>query len=323
MWILAFFGYLSQVNGDVIVNLANGQVRGIQSVTDTCNTDVCSTEHPYYAFKGMRYAQPPERFKRSVAVKPWTGIYDATSDGASCIQVPRSNLKESEDCLFINVYTPTLPSDSNISLAVMVWIYGGTFIFGDSNYATYGPDHFLLENVIIVSLNYRLGLFGFMSTGNDLLPGNDGIKDLVLGLQWIKENIHAFNGDPNNILLFGESAGAALISYLIQSPLTRNLGLEKVAHGGELNYFWKNSFTTSTKFSSNDLLTRRRLIRLWTNFAKYGNPTPVLDTILQNITWPTASLGRTNINCDPSHTKTDTKGRWFNSEKPTKNCGSC
>ena len=100
----------------------------------------------------------------------------------------------------------------------MVWIYGGAFIQGDSKYTTYGPDYFLEEDVVFVSFNYRVGPLGFLSTEDTNAPGNWGLKDQVLALQWIKDNIKYFGGDSNKITIFGESAGSASVSYLLQIP---------------------------------------------------------------------------------------------------------
>lgn len=100
----------------------------------------------------------------------------------------------------------------------MVWIYGGGFEGGDSTYDNYGPDFLLEKNVIVVSLNYRLGFLGFLSTGDNVVPGNNGLKDQVLALKWVKDNIDRFCGDPNQITLAGQSAGSASVAYHIQSP---------------------------------------------------------------------------------------------------------
>lgn len=118
----------------------------------------------------------------------------------------------------------------------MVWIYGGGFAVGDGNYATYGPDQLVSENVIVVTFNYRLGIFGkpflvnpqffykilfsgFAFTADNVAPGNLGLKDQIFALQWVQRNIETFGGDKNLVTVFGQSAGAVSVSYLVVSPL--------------------------------------------------------------------------------------------------------
>lgn len=105
--------------------------------------------------------------------------------------------------------------------SVMVWIYGGAFVHGNSSYISYGPDYLLEKDVIYVSFNYRLGVFGFLSTEDLSCPGNMGLKDQVLALNWVQRNIKYFGGDPDRVTIFGESAGASSVSYLLQSTMTR------------------------------------------------------------------------------------------------------
>lgn len=103
----------------------------------------------------------------------------------------------------------------------MVWIYGGGYIYGNSSYRSFGPDYLLEKDVIFVSFNYRLGIFGFLSTEDLSCPGNTGMKDQVQALIWIQRNIKYFGGDPNSITIFGVSAGASSVSYLLQSKLAK------------------------------------------------------------------------------------------------------
>lgn len=205
----------------IVIKIKGGRVRGRMALTD-------NEFNPFYAFRAMRYAEPPKRFEPSVPVKPWKEVYDATDDKNGCIQIPfsESGYPEAEDCLFINVYTPTLPGREGYKgpLPVMFWVHGGAIMSGDSTYNYYGPDYFMDEKVIVVTLNYRLGAFGFLSTGDNLCPGNNGLKDLIMGLKWTQENIEYFGGNKKNVTLFGESAGGALAMYLAQSPLTKDKG---------------------------------------------------------------------------------------------------
>ncbi|VEN60664.1 unnamed protein product [Callosobruchus maculatus] len=165
---------------------------------------------PYYSFRGIPYAEPPIgnlRFKPPVEKSKWNGTLDATREGSQCVQNINPVLG-SEDCLFINVYTPSLKQEN---LSVLVFIHGGAFINGNSSYEVQPPDLFLEENLVFVMFNYRLGVFGFIST-EDLV---------VLALKWVQKNIHYFGGNPEAVTVFGQSAGAASVSYHTQSPSSK------------------------------------------------------------------------------------------------------
>jgi carboxylesterase type B len=108
----------------------------------------------------------------------------------------------------------------------MVFIYGGGFEAGFATYDLYGPDYLLEKDVVVATLNYRLGILGFLSTGDMVVPGNNGLKDQVMALKWIKNNIENFGGDPNKITIFGQSAGSASVSYHMQSPQSKGNRIE-------------------------------------------------------------------------------------------------
>lgn len=133
-----------------------------------------------------------------------------------------------EDCLYLNVFTPEKPQVGK-QLPVMVWIHGGGFANGCGNQEWYGPDYLVPKGVILVSINYRLAAFGFLSFANTECPGNFGLKDQSLGLKWVQQNISAFGGDPNNVTIFGESAGSASVHYQVLSPLSRGLFQKAIA----------------------------------------------------------------------------------------------
>nr|CAI5868611.1 unnamed protein product [Callosobruchus analis] len=179
----------------LIISLPNGKIKGLYQRTAHKGT-------PFYSFRGIPYAEPPVgslRFKPPVKKSKWNGILDATEEGCQCVQSSKP-VVGSEDCLFINVYTPSVRN---------------------SSYAVQPPDLFLDENLVFVMFNYRLGVFGFLSTEDLVLPGNNGLKDQVLALKWVQENIRYFGGNPGAVTLFGQSAGAASVSYHIQSPLSK------------------------------------------------------------------------------------------------------
>nr|AYN64428.1 carboxylesterase [Dendroctonus armandi] len=203
-----------------LITISDGELIG--SVNYTYHEKVL-----YYAYRGIPFAKKPIgdlRFASPVKNDPWTGTLDATKDKVACTQIglfysSSTNVTGSEDCLYINVYSTNVTGN----LPVMVWIYGGTLLGGSSDYQTYGPDYFLEKGVVYVSFNYRLGIFGFLSTEDLTAPGNWGLKDQVLALNWVNQNIKSFGGDPNQVTIFGQSAGGYSVSYLALSNLTTGL----------------------------------------------------------------------------------------------------
>ncbi|XP_014290285.1 esterase FE4 [Halyomorpha halys] len=182
------------------------------------------------AFEGIPYAKPPagkHRFKEPVPASPWLGIYNATREPPSCLQLDillTKTLLGSEDCLYINVYTPKLPNGKTTNpelLDVLAYIHGGAFVLGKSGH--HGPSLLLQKDVVLVTFNYRLGPLGFLSTEDSVVPGNNGLKDQVLALKWIQKNIAAFGGNPNSVTLGGLSAGGASCHYHLLSPLSKGL----------------------------------------------------------------------------------------------------
>lgn len=139
-----------------------------------------------------------------------------------------------EDCLILNVYTPRIPKESTMPsiLPVMFWIHGGGFASGSSSTILFGPDFFMDEDVILVTTNYRLGALGFLSTEDEVITGNMGLKDIVLALKWVRDNIHVFNGDKNQVTIFGNNAGGTAVSLLMQSPLATGLFHKAICQSG-------------------------------------------------------------------------------------------
>ncbi|PSN44744.1 Venom carboxylesterase-6 [Blattella germanica] len=170
----------------------------------------------------------------------WTGVREATQESDVCIQM-NPTLQGKEDCLFLNVYTPQLPvlAAKNTSLMpVMVWIHGGGFAWGSGNRKLQGPDYLMDENVVFVSLNYRLGAFGFLSLENKDAPGNAGLKDQVMALRWVRDNIKQFGGDPNDVTIFGQSSGAACVHYHMLSPISEGLFHRAISQSGSALSPW-------------------------------------------------------------------------------------
>lgn len=157
-------------------------------------------------------------FQKATPQEPFDDIFDATDDSAICPQREEFNqtLVGNLDCLHLNIYTPTTASPANLK-AVMVLIYGGGYYIGFAGRYLYGPKFFLRYDVLLVTLNYRLGPYGFMCLGTPEVPGNEGFKDQLLALRWINQNIEAFGGDPNKITIFGNSAGGMAADFHILS----------------------------------------------------------------------------------------------------------
>ncbi|XP_060524289.1 juvenile hormone esterase-like [Cylas formicarius] len=207
--------------GDPIVSIPDGQVRGLELQT--------SSNKSFYGFQGIPYGLPPVgdlRFQAPLPAEPWSGILNATHEASPCIFLVNYSyypdpLVENEDCLFINVYTPTL--DSSSKLSVMFWIYGGGYVGGSGEYRYYGADYLVEDDVVVVTFNYRLGPFGFLSTGDEVIPGNAAMKDQVLALQWVKKNIEYFGGDPDKVTIFGESSGGMSVGLHLISKQSAGL----------------------------------------------------------------------------------------------------
>ncbi|XP_049948073.1 esterase FE4-like [Schistocerca serialis cubense] len=192
----------------------------------------------YLAFRGIPYAQPPVgelRFKPPQPGAPWSGVRDATSEGSVAPQLDGDTGRYvgNEDCLFLNVYTPRLPSEATRELLpVMVLVHGGGLVHLSGSSQWWGPDFLVRRGVVMVSFNYRLGVLGFLATGDSVVPGNMGFKDQVMALRWVRDNIASFGGDPDNVTIFGVSAGGWSCHALMMSPLAKGLFRRVIAQSG-------------------------------------------------------------------------------------------
>ncbi|XP_059179288.1 uncharacterized protein LOC131958336 [Physella acuta] len=224
--VVALFAHVLSVTADdVVVELASGgQLKGV--------TKQFNSGQMVDVFYEIPYAQPPtgdQRFQPPTPAAPWTGVRDASKPGVICPQKPGEIMFErrSENCLYLNVFTP----DVNGSLPVMVWIHGGGYrtgsYFNDGDGSTLAP-----HGIVVVAINYRLGPFGFLSTGDDVMPGNYGMLDQVLALKWVQQNIKVFGGDPGQVTIAGESAGAFSVGLLVVSPLAKGLFKRAIMESG-------------------------------------------------------------------------------------------
>ncbi|XP_015516134.2 esterase E4 isoform X1 [Neodiprion pinetum] len=193
----------------------------------------------FFAARGVRYGEAPigeHRFKQAVPAKPWTTVFDATEEGPACPQ-PAAILP-SEDCLRLNVYTPKLPSaqNSDAKKPVLVFFHAGGFYVGSAQSNLYGPEYLMDQDIVLVTVNYRLMSLGFISTGDAEAPGNLGLKDQVEALRWVKRNIESFGGDSGNVVIAGYSAGAWSVSLHLVSPMTKGLFHRAIAMSGSATY---------------------------------------------------------------------------------------
>nr|XP_013116638.1 unnamed protein product [Stomoxys calcitrans] len=222
----------------VIAQTTFGKVKGVKwrSVYGHCE---------YFSFEGIPFAKPPVgelRFKAPVEPEPWSGIKRCTHVRSKPCQynIIMKQCQGQEDCLYLNVYTKQL--NPSRPMPVMVWIYGGGFQMGEASRDLYSPDYLMMENIVLVTIAYRLGPLGFLCLDDEKceIPGNAGLKDQVLALRWVKNNCHFFGGDSTNITIFGESAGGASAHYLMLSEQTKDLFHKVVVMSGSAMAPWAN-----------------------------------------------------------------------------------
>jgi para-nitrobenzyl esterase len=197
------------------------------------------------AFLGLPYAAPPVGDLRWKAPEPpanWKGVRDATKFGGHCFQghiyndMTFPDAGESEDCLYLNVYVPA-NAKSNSKLPVMFWIHGGGYESGSASEPRHNGDFLPTKGVVLVTINYRLGVFGFLATAElakeaNGVAGNYGLLDMVAALKWVKANIAGFGGDPGNVTIFGESAGSFAVSTLMAAPTAQGLFHRAIGESG-------------------------------------------------------------------------------------------
>ncbi|XP_036897585.1 carboxylesterase 5A [Sturnira hondurensis] len=220
-------------------NTRLGWVQGKQAA-------VLGSTVPVNMFLGVPFAAPPLgplRFANPQPMLPWNGFRDATSYPKLCLQnsdwlssyehmlkVRSPNLGVSEDCLYLNIYAPAR-ADTGAKLPVMVWFPGGAFQTGSASMFD-GSALAAYEDVLVVTTQYRLGMFGFFNTGDQYALGNWAFMDQLAALTWVQENIEFFGGDPHSVTIFGESAGAISVSSLVLSPLASGLFHKAIMESG-------------------------------------------------------------------------------------------
>jgi para-nitrobenzyl esterase len=211
------------------VSLTGGQLRGV------------ALDHGGASFKGIPFAQPPVgdlRWRPPLPAKSWTAVRDATAFSAPCAQNSGGRMQEtsSEDCLYLNIWTPQWPAGAN--LPVMFWIHGGGNYGGTASANNFDGESLARHGVIVVTANYRLSIFGWFShpeltrESQNHASGNYGLMDQIAALKWVRDNIARFGGAPGNVTVFGQSAGAVDANVLMTSPLATGLFARAIAESG-------------------------------------------------------------------------------------------
>src|SRR5690349_11137346 len=226
---------MGQLNGEAPrVKIANGELEGVN-------------ESGIKTFKGVPFAAPPVgnlRWREPQPVVNWNSVRKADKFGPRAMQLPvfgdmnfRSN-GVSEDCLYLNVWTPS--KTGNERLPVLVYFYGGGFIAGDGSEFRYDGESLARRGIVTITVNYRLGIFGFFAhpeltkESPHHASGNYGLLDQAAALQWVQKNIAAFGGDPKKITIAGESAGSFSVSAQMASPLSKNIIAGAIGESGSL-----------------------------------------------------------------------------------------
>lgn len=222
---LCIFCFISCKAQNPAVKISNGYIKGI-------------IENESLVFKGIPYAQPPvgaARFKPPLPVKNWADTLSCENFTSIAAQAGGKGLTVGEDCLSLNVYTPT--ASAKARLPVVVWVHGGAMTAGAGK-GMNGHVFSDRDSIVTVTINYRLGVFGFLYL-DDVNPayrssGNNGLLDCLMALKWIKENISSLGGDPSRVTIMGESAGAKLVSALLVSPQAKGYFQQMVLESGSL-----------------------------------------------------------------------------------------
>ncbi|HUB51009.1 MAG TPA: carboxylesterase family protein [Terracidiphilus sp.] len=238
-----FAALITHTLASQVVQTAQGELSGVRTPNSTVTV-----------FKGIPFAAPPVGDMRWRAPQPpalWSGVRDANEWGASCMQPIIQSLlpmhmpwteeflthgKVSEDCLYLNIWTPKVSGSAH--LPVVVFIHGGGFTGGAGSIDIYHGDNLAAKGVVVVTINYRLGVFGFLAhpeltaESEHHASGNYGLLDQIAALEWVKANIGAFGGDPHRVTIWGQSAGAFSVAALVASPLAKGLFQRAQADSG-------------------------------------------------------------------------------------------
>lgn len=213
---LIIYGVLLKLTSCQIIEIEDGLIEGRQMAS--------RSGVPFNGFFGIPFAEPPLgelRFRAPVRKEPWDGILNCTIFGPMCMQAG-VGIFGSEDCLQLNVFTKNIPLNETIELKpVIAFIHGGGFAGGTA--MNHGPEYLMDRDIVLVTIQYRLGAFGFMALEIPDIAGNQGLKDQNLALRWVQANIHNFGGDRNRVTISGLSAGSLSVTAHMVSPMSRGL----------------------------------------------------------------------------------------------------
>ena len=225
-------------------------------------TLVGEKEEGVRVFRGVPFAQPPVgalRFKPPQELRPWIGVRDARQFSEAAMQPGEKSLKQSEDCLYLNIWAPSVKGPH----PVFVWIHGGGFTGGHAFAPIFDGTEFAQAGIVVVTVAYRLGVFGFL----DMEPllgaefagsGNNSLRDLVAALRWVHNNIDSFGGDPTKVTLGGESAGAKLTDILMGTPEATPFFQQMISESGGAERIWTRAAASSVSRGFGDLWTKER-----------------------------------------------------------------
>uniref|UniRef100_A0A7E4VQZ9 Carboxylic ester hydrolase n=1 Tax=Panagrellus redivivus TaxID=6233 RepID=A0A7E4VQZ9_PANRE len=223
---------------DAFVETPLGPVQGFKYVTpDGTDTEI---------FLGLPFAEPPvdeHRFEKTAPVKPWKDTLSADKFGPHCATHNPIFFPGEEDCLYLNIFKPKEPSNDANGYPVLIWIHGGAYVFGGTEFYGYEniTNNFVAKGVIVASITYRLGPFGFFSSGDDRLPGNLGLWDQREAILFLRKVLPSFGGDIDRITLMGHSAGSGSVSWLSASPQSNELFAQAIEMSGSVFAHWSST----------------------------------------------------------------------------------
>lgn len=312
----AINAYGPEVVGQVLAQSTSGPIKGLQYKTDK------GMVNTYFSIPYGKSPVGPLRFKAPEPVEPWIEALEATRQPNCCMQ-PIENLlshsieeppRVSEDCLYLNIWTPATQNLTD-ALPVIVVIHGGRFVVGCINMKIYNGFRLAsVGNVIVVSMNYRLGAFGFLNLGLDGAPGNMGLMDQQLALRWVHDNVRYFGGDPNKILLFGDSSGGSSVVYQMLSPGSKGLFSNAFVQSGNI--------LSSLSFIPNPVVLSASLgLANYTN-CPISNPQATLDCLMSksvlDITIDTQRPAHFGPSVDGQFISKDPKGMLLGGQIPSR-----
>lgn len=229
---------------EVLASTYTGKLQGHCIIYEAVGSDGTSVKEDIFLWQGIPYAEPPvgeNRWKDPIPIKPWDDVKNATETGSVCVQKGRNGVSGSEDCLFLNVYAKknTYLNRQNELKPVLFWIHGGGYTAGSGNLqAGVTVAH---EDIVVIAVNYRLGVYGFLHLEDSDATGNYGFLDQHVALQWAYDNAARFGGDNTKITVAGTSAGAALTNFHLYYepswPLFRNAFMSSSGISGPSNLY--------------------------------------------------------------------------------------